>query len=70
MNLKAQRIYEARRAGLVARIGHGVGPERAEQLASAWEVEAERIGLARDTTGYWDEAGRWIETEIERTRRR
>lgn len=56
------RIYEARRAGLVARlVSSGVAPERADALVAAWEVEASSNGLVRDGDAYCDEAWPWLE---------
>jgi len=57
-----ERIYQARRAGLVARLASsGVAPDRAEALVTAWEVEASASGFVRDGEAYWDEAWPWLE---------
>ena len=57
-----KRIYQARRAGIVARLmSTGVAQERAEALMAAWEVEATADGLVRDGEAYWDEAWPWLE---------
>ncbi len=57
-----ERIYQARRAGLVARIASsGVAADRADALVAAWEVEASASGLSRDGEAYWDEAWAWLE---------
>ena len=56
------RIYEAHRAGNLNRlIGEGEFPDRAVALIAAWEAEAERLGLSRDT--FWDGAWDWIATQ-------
>ncbi len=55
-----QRIYEARRAGLAARLADTVGPERSEDLVKAWEQEAERRGLARESDGFWQQGEAWL----------
>lgn len=58
-----ERIYQARRSGLVARlVSTAVAPDRAEALVAAWEVEATAAGLVRDGEAYWDEAWPWLET--------
>ena len=57
-----ERIYQARRAGLVARLtSSGVAPDRAEGLMAAWEAHATASGLVRDGEAYWDEAWPWLE---------
>ena len=56
------RIYEARRAGLMARLmSTGVVAERAEALVAAWEAQAAADGLVRDGAAYWDLAWPWLE---------
>ena len=61
MNERRQdRIYEAKRSGLVARIAHAVGPERAEGLMTAWEAKADALGLPRDSQGFWTEVEPWM----------
>lgn len=58
-----ERIYQARRAGILARLmSSGVSAERAEGLLSAWEVEATAGGLVRDGEAYWDDAWPWLES--------
>ena len=57
-----ERIYQARRAGLVARLlSTGVVMERAEALVAAWEAQAGALGLVRDGAAYWDQAWPWLE---------
>jgi hypothetical protein len=57
-----ERIYQARRAGLVARLtSSGVAADRAEGLVAAWEAHATASGLVRDGETYWDEAWPWLE---------
>lgn len=56
------RIYQARRAGIVARLAStGVLEDRAETLMAAWETEATAAGLAPDSAAYWDGAWPWLE---------
>ena len=64
MNERQERIYQARRAGLVARL-HDAGftRARAEQAVAAWEAEGERRGLERLSPEYWREAPQWIDGE-------
>jgi hypothetical protein len=58
------RIYQARRAGIVARlVSTGVLAERAEALMAAWESEATASGLAPDSAAYWDRAWPWLEPQ-------
>jgi hypothetical protein len=57
-----ERIYQARRAGIVARLmSTGVAQDRAEALLDAWETEATSRGLVRDGEAYWDKAWPWLE---------
>ncbi len=57
-----ERIYQARRAGIVARLmSTGVLAERAQTLMVAWETEATAVGLAPDFAAYWDRAWPWLE---------
>ena len=56
------RIYQARRAGIVARLAStGVMADRAEALMTAWEAKATAAGLAPDWSAYWDQAWPWLE---------
>lgn len=60
-----ERIYQAQRAGMFARL---VTAERLDQLdadhwIARWEREAEAIGRLRGSTGFWDDAWRWIEDQ-------
>jgi hypothetical protein len=57
-----ERIYEARRAAHVARLGdRGFLPEAAERAVTAWEEEAAaRGGLPRDAPTFWTEGEAWI----------
>jgi hypothetical protein len=56
------RIYEARRAGILARLtSSGLAPDRGEALVAAWEAHATASGLVRDGDAYWDEAWPWLE---------
>ncbi len=58
-------IYRAQRAGIFARLRDEVRMDEldAEQWLAAWEHEAEATGRERGSTGYWDEAWDWIETQ-------
>ncbi len=55
-----ERIYAAQRAGVVARMGHRRGLERAEALVAEWETEAAWRGIGRGSRGFWSEAERWL----------
>ncbi len=57
-----ERIYQAQRAGIFARLTQN---ERVDQLdvehwIGRWEREAETNGPAVGSQGYWDAAWRWI----------
>ena len=39
---------------------HGMPEETAEAWCDAWQAEADRLGLDRKSTGYWDGAMAWI----------
>lgn len=58
------RIYEARRAGAVARLASRTGSERAEQLVAGWEAEAEARGIPRGDARYWSEGAAWLEDRV------
>ena len=53
-----ERIYQAKRAGFVARIADRIGQERAESLLAALEREAVSLGLDRRSAEFWREAER------------
>ena len=53
-----ERIYQAKRAGFVARIADRVGRERAEALIAALEREAASLGLGHGSVEFWREAER------------
>jgi hypothetical protein len=53
-----ERIYQAKRAGFVARIADRLGQERAEALIAAVEREAASLGLQRGSVECWREAER------------
>ena len=53
-----KRIYQAKRAGCVARIADRIGPERAEAIIAALEREAAPMGLERGSAAFWREAER------------
>ena len=61
---REERIYQAKRAGLVGRIAHAVGAERAEALMAAWEVEAAQRGLPRESVAFWTEVEPWMSREV------
>jgi len=56
-----ERIFQARRAA--TRNGltdYGMPVEIAEAWCDEWQDEAERQGLERLTSAYWDDADKWI----------
>ena len=55
-------IYQAQRAGLLARLvqGEKVSQRDAEHWVAAWERHAASFGPARRTRDYWDQAWEWI----------
>lgn len=59
-----ERIYHAKRAGVVARYAVAHEADRAEAAVAAWEDEAGRIGLARGGPEFWQRAEPWIEAEL------
>lgn len=69
MGTKAERVYEARRQGLLARVAGETGAERAEELITAWEEEAERRAIRRTSDDFWKMAGTWVFEEHRRGRR-
>ena len=69
MDDRTRRLYDARRAGLVARIAsEGVGTERVERAFDAWEEEAYSRGLSRLESRFWTDAPAWIREEAENRR--
>ena len=58
----AESSYELQRADVFRRLVHDerFGLLDAEHWLRAWEAKAEEIGRPRDSTGYWEEAWRWI----------
>jgi hypothetical protein len=58
--LQQQRIYEARRAGRVARFTHLIGAERAEAAMASWEADAASRRIARDSREFWEGAEGWM----------
>jgi hypothetical protein len=58
------RIYEAQRAGAVARLATRAGPERAELLVAGWELEAAARGIPRGDRRYWYVAEAWLEERV------
>lgn len=57
-----ERIYEAQRAGIFARLTQKERLDEldAEHWISRWEREAESQGLARTTVGFWSTGWGWI----------
>ena len=53
-----ERIYQAKRAGFVARIADGIGQERAEAPIAALKREAASLGLQPGSVEFWREAER------------
>jgi hypothetical protein len=63
MNLKAERINQARRAAIRNRlISSGRDPAVAERWCDAWEAEAALRGLERGSD-YWDAGKVWIDSQ-------
>lgn len=62
------RIYQAQRAGVFRRlVDEGrVNELDAEHWIARWERVAPELGHPRGSTGYWDEAWRWIAGERHR----
>ena len=62
MDTRSRRIYEARSPGLVGRLtsAGGFTIRRAHELSEAWDAEAARRGIARDSPAYWTEGAEWI----------
>ena len=52
------RVYQAKRAGFVARIADRIGQERAAALIAGLEREAVSLGLDRGSMEFWREAER------------
>jgi hypothetical protein len=64
-----ERIYQAKLAGLRARIvgqWHQI-EAAANALLAEWEQEASTRGLDRREPTYWDEAARWIGERLNRS---
>jgi predicted RNA-binding Zn ribbon-like protein len=63
-----ERIYQAQRAGIFMRLVSEARLDRfdAEHWIARWEREAEATGRERGSTGFWDDAWRWIEDERSR----
>lgn len=57
-----QRIYEAQRAAISARLTEQlhVTERDAEQWIERWEHEAEARGLPSSTVGFWDQGWEWM----------
>lgn len=57
-----ERIYQARRAATFGNLTRTavIDELEAEHRLAAWEREAERQGLDRFTTAFWDAGDRWI----------
>ena len=57
-----ERIYSAKRAGLMARLEHAhhLSEERAEAVMASWEAEASKRGLVHEMPAYWSQADDWI----------
>ena len=53
-----ERIYQAKRAGFVARIADRIGHDHAEALIAALEREAASLGIDRGSVEFWREAER------------
>jgi len=57
-----ERIYEARRAAMIARLTQVArrSPEAAEALVAGWEADAARRGLDRFSDAFRDESEAWL----------
>jgi hypothetical protein len=56
-----ERIYQAKRMGMIARLSSprtGIGAERAEALVATLESDADSLGLRRGSIEFWREADR------------
>ena len=67
---RKERIYQAKRAGLLARIAQAGGAERAEALWTGWESEAAARGLPPDSQAFWAEVETWMAREDDARPRR
>lgn len=56
MDARAERIYQAKRAGLVSRAAVRLGAARAAALVAGWEAEARERSLDRAGREFWDGA--------------
>jgi hypothetical protein len=56
--------YAAKRIATVARLTAGLGKERAEELVSAWEAEADARRLVRGEPPYWSDANGWFQIQL------
>jgi hypothetical protein len=71
MDLRAQRIYEAKVAGLVARMrDSGVPADQAEWLVRQFDREATARGIGRDAAAYWAEMESLLAAAVARPPRR
>jgi len=57
-----ERIYQARRAAMVARLTQVAqkSPARAEAIVAAWEADAARRGLDRFSDAFRYESEAWL----------
>ena len=72
MDARTRRLFEARVAGMTARLrDEGLPIDSLERLVNAWDDEAYARGIGRLTPAYWSEAPRWIreQSEVEREQR-
>jgi hypothetical protein len=70
MDLRTRRIFEARLAGLAARLGdEGIGREQAERLLERWDDVAYERGIGRLSPAYWTEAPGWVREQVAAERR-
>jgi hypothetical protein len=60
--------YGLHRSEVVDRLirAYNVSPIRVEQMATAWEFEANRNGIDPRSPGFWRAGRRWMETELGR----
>lgn len=65
MDARATRIAEAKRAGLLARLGDALGSaDRAEALLATYEAQAAAAGLSPLSETYWAEVEPWLARHI------
>lgn len=65
MDLRTRRTFEARLAGLTARLGdQGIPREQAERLLERWDQVAYERGIGRLSPAYWTQAPTWVREQL------